>query len=39
MKHPDLLPQIAKEKTISDDMKEKLSKVVEDFTSSFKVEE
>ena len=39
MKHSDLLPQIAKEKTISDDIKQKLSKAIEGFVTSFKVEE
>jgi len=39
MKHSDLLPQIAKEKVISDDIKEKLSKAIEGFSASFKVEE
>ena len=39
MKHPDLLPQIAKEKVISDEVKEKLSKALENFVASFKVEE
>ena len=38
MKHSDLLPQIAKEKVITDEIKEKLSKAIEAFTASFKVE-
>ena len=38
IKHSDLLPQIAKEKVITDEIKEKLSKAIEAFTASFKVE-
>ncbi|MBN1408437.1 MAG: F0F1 ATP synthase subunit alpha [Calditrichaceae bacterium] len=39
IKHPELLPQIAKEKVLSDDIKDKLSKAIESFTTSFKVED
>jgi F-type H+-transporting ATPase subunit alpha len=38
MKYSDLLPQIAKEQVISDEIKEKLSKAIEGFAKSFKVE-
>ena len=39
MKHSDLLPQIAKEKVISDDIKANLSKAIEGFVAGFKIEE
>ncbi len=39
VKYSDLLPLIAKEQVISDEIKEKLSKAIDSFLASFKVEE
>jgi F-type H+-transporting ATPase subunit alpha len=39
LKHKDLLPQIAQEKVISDEIRDKLAKAIEDFVASFKVED
>ncbi len=39
MKHPELLNEITEKKIISDEWKEKMNKVLENFVANFKVEE